>query len=109
MGSLPRSLGAPAYVEHGLWFAMATAGRDCLSDTVSTCVCLQAAMKQRSAQSIVLYAMDLEQHHGPFPIEAAREAFLTDERWQPTRRYLERLAATPDWGEVVVGANLCFE
>ncbi len=56
---------------------MATAGRDCLSDSVSTCVCLQAAMKQRSAQAIVLYAMDLEEHHGPFPIEAAREAFLT--------------------------------
>jgi propane monooxygenase reductase subunit len=102
-------LQVPAYVEHGLWFALATAARDCLSDTVATCVCLEAAMKQRSAQSIVLYAMDLEQHHGPFPIEAAREAFLADERWQPTRRYLERLAATPDWGEVVVAANLCFE
>jgi Methane/Phenol/Alkene Hydroxylase len=29
--------------------------------------------------------------------------------WQPTRRYLERLAATADWGEVVITANLCFE
>jgi NAD(P)H-flavin reductase/ferredoxin len=98
-----------AFVEHGLWFALATIGRACLSDSVATCVCLQAAMKQRSAQAIVLYAMDLERHHGPFPIEAAREAFLVDPRWQPTRRYLEKLAATPDWGEVVVAANLCFE
>ena len=102
-------LQVPAYVEHGLWFALATIGRDCLSDSVATCVCLQAAMKQRSAQSIVLYAMDLESHHGPFPIEQARDTFLQDERWQPTRRYLERLAATPDWGEVLVAANLCFE
>ena len=69
----------PAYVEHGLWFALATVGRDCLSDSVATCVCLQAAMKQRSAQAIVLYAMDLEQHHGPFPIEAARDAFLSED------------------------------
>jgi NAD(P)H-flavin reductase/ferredoxin len=99
----------PAYVEHGLWFALATAGRDCLSDSVATCVCLQAAMKQRSAQAIVLYAMDLEEHHGEFPIEAARESFLANEPWQPTRRYLERLAATRDWGEVIVAANLCFE
>jgi hypothetical protein len=53
--------------------------------------------------------MDLEPHHGPFPIEAARDAFLADAAWQPTRRYLERLAATPDWGEVIVAANLCFE
>jgi NAD(P)H-flavin reductase/ferredoxin len=98
-----------AFVEHGLWFALATIGRACLSDSVATCVCLQAAMKQRSAQAIVLYAMDLERHHGPFPIETARDAFLHEERWQPTRRYLERLAAAPDWGEVVVAANLCFE
>jgi hypothetical protein len=67
-------------------------------------------MKQRSAQAIVLYAMDLEEHLGvQFPIEAARDAFLGDEPWQPTRRYLERLAATRDWGEVIVAANLCFE
>ncbi len=106
---LRRFLQIPAYVEHGLWFATATAGRDCLSDSVATCVCLQAAMKQRSAQAIVLYAMDLEEHHGPFPIEAAREAFLGEEPWQPTRRLLERLCATRDWGEVIVAANLCFE
>jgi NAD(P)H-flavin reductase/ferredoxin len=102
-------LQVPAFVEHGLWFALATAGRDCLSDSVATCVCLQAAMKQRSAQAIVLYAMDLEAHHGPFPIESAREIFLRGEQWQPVRRFLERLSATRDWGEVVIGTNLCFE
>ncbi len=106
---LREHLQVPAFVEHGLWFALATIGRDCLSDSVATCVCLQAAMKQRSAQSLVLYAMDLEQHHGPFPIEDARQRFMCEERWQPTRRYLERLAATPDWGEVIVAANVCFE
>ena len=106
---LRRFLQIPAFVEHGLWFAMATAGRDCLSDSVATCVCLQAAMKQRSAQAIVLYAMDLEEHHGEFAIEAAREAFLGEPEWQPTRRYLERLASAHDWGEVIVAANLCFE
>jgi ferredoxin-NADP reductase/ferredoxin len=103
-------LQVPAYVEHGLWFALATAGRDCLSDSVSTCVCLQAAMKQRSAQAIVLYAMDLEEHlDAEFPIETARQAFLRDEPWQPTRRLLERLGAAADWGEVVIAANLVFE
>jgi ferredoxin-NADP reductase/ferredoxin len=107
---LRTSLQVPAFVEHGLWFALATAARDCLSDSVATCVCLQAAHKQRSAQAIVLYAMDLEPHLGyELPISAAREAFLHDPAWQPTRRYLERLAATADWGEVIVAANLCFE
>jgi NAD(P)H-flavin reductase/ferredoxin len=107
---LRASLQVPAFVENGLWFALATAARDCLSDSVATCVCLQAAMKQRSAQAIVLYAMDLEQHFEPgFPIDPARNAFLSDPAWQPTRRFLERLAATPDWAEVVFAANLCFE
>jgi propane monooxygenase reductase subunit len=102
-------LQGPAYVEHGLWFALATIARDALSDSIANCIALYASMKQRSAQAIVLYAMDLEAHHGPFPIEDARERFLTEDAWQPTRRYLERLAATPDWGEVLVAANLCFE
>jgi propane monooxygenase small subunit len=107
---LRTSLQIPAFVEHGLWFALATAARDCLSDAVATCVCLQAAHKQRSAQAIVLYAMDLEPHLGcELPITAARKAFLRDPAWQPTRRYLERLAATADWGEAIVAANLCFE
>ena len=107
---LRSSLQIPAFVEHGLWLALATAARDCLSDAVATCVCLQAAHKQRSAQAIVLYAMDLEPHLGcELPIAAARETFLRDPAWQPTRRYLERLAATADWGEVIVAANLCFE
>lgn len=106
---LKANLQVAAYIEHGLWFALATIGRDCLSDSVATCVCLQAAMKQRSAQALVLYAMDLEEHHGSFPIEAARDTFLHDENWQPTRRYVERLAATHDWAEVIVAANLCFE
>ncbi|HWF73874.1 MAG TPA: 2Fe-2S iron-sulfur cluster-binding protein, partial [Solirubrobacteraceae bacterium] len=102
-------LQVPAFVNHGLWFATATAARACLSDTVSHCVCLQAAMKQRAAQSLVLYAMDLEQHHGAFSIDTARTAFTEQPRWQPTRRYLEKLAATEDWGEVIVAANLVFE
>ena len=106
---LRRVLQVAAYIEHGLWFATATIARACLSDTVTHCVCLQAAMKQRAAQSIVLYAMDLEQFHGEFSIDSARSAFLDAPEWQPTRRYLERLAATPDWGEVIVAANLCFE
>jgi methane monooxygenase component A beta chain/propane monooxygenase small subunit len=99
----------PAYYEHGLWFALATIARDCLSDSVATVVALQASMKQRAAQSIVLYAMDLEEHHGEFPIEAARQAFMEDAEWQPIRRFLERLAATHDWGEVIVATNLCLE
>ena len=39
-------------------------------------------MKQRSAQAIVLYAMDLEAVYGAFPIEEARDEFLRAEPWR---------------------------
>lgn len=102
-------LQVPAFVEHGLWLALASAGRDCLSDTVAHCVVLDAAMKQRQAQAIVLYGLDLDTHFGDFSVTRARESFLADEPWQPTRRYVERLRATADWGERIVAANVCFE
>ena len=99
----------PAFVEHGLWLALASAARDCLSDTVAHCVAIEAAMKQRQAQALVLYGLDLEESLGDFPVERARAAFLEGGPWQPARRYLERLRSVADWGERVVAANLCFE
>jgi hypothetical protein len=102
-------LQVPAFIEHGIWLALASAARDTLSDTVTHCVALEAAMKQRQAQAYLLYGMDLEEQFGEFPVDASREAWLRDEPWQPARRYVERLRATPDWGERVIATNVCFE
>ena len=99
----------PAFCDHGIWLALASAARDTLSDTVTHCVALEAAMKQRQAQAYLLYGMDLEEHFGEFSVDQARESWLRDEPWQPVRRYVERLRATPDWGERVIAANVCFE
>jgi propane 2-monooxygenase small subunit len=106
---LRKHLQTPAFVEHGIWLALATAARDTLSDTVTHCVALEAAMKQRQAQAYLLYGLDLEEHFGDFPVEDSREAFLNDDAWQPARRYVERLRATTDWGERIVATNVCFE
>lgn len=106
---LRADLQVPAFAEHGLWLAAASIGRDCLSDTITRAIVLQAAAKQRVAQSIVLYAMDLEPHFGELPVDAAKQRWLEHPAWQPTRALVERLHATEDWGEVLVAANLCFE
>lgn len=106
---LRTNLQVPSFVEHGLWLATASAARDCLSDTIAHCVVLEASLKQRMAQSIVLYAMDLEAHFGEMPIEPAKQRWLEHPAWQPARRYLERLRTSTDWMEVLVAANLCFE
>jgi hypothetical protein len=106
---LRRHLQVPAFIEHGIWLALATASRDTLSDTVTHCVAIEAAMKQRQAQAYLLYGMDLEEHFGDFPVDRARASFLEDAPWQPARRYVERLRATTDWGERVIATNVCFE
>ena len=102
-------LQVPSFVSHGLWLATATLTRDCLSDSITHCLAFTAAMYQRHAQALVLYAMDLEPALGEMPVGPAKDRFLEDEAWQPTRRYLERLRTITDWGEIIVAANLVFE
>jgi propane 2-monooxygenase small subunit len=106
---LRANLQVPAFAEHGIWLALASAARDTLSDTITHCVALEAAMKQRQAQAYLLYGMDLEEHFGDFPVDRSRESWLRDVAWQPARRYVEKLRATPDWGERVFAVNVCFE
>lgn len=106
---LRANLQVPAFVQHGVWLAVASAGRDTLSDTLTHAVVMQAAMKQRLAQSIVLYALDLEPHFGPFPMDDARTRWLEHPAWQPTRDYVERLRTIVDWGETIIAVNVCFE
>ncbi|HEY8639265.1 MAG TPA: hypothetical protein VIL53_02035 [Solirubrobacterales bacterium] len=106
---LRRNLQIPAFVEHGLWLATAVTARDCLSDSIAHCLVIEAAMKQRQAQALVLYGMDLEGELGGFEMEAAKSGFLEEEAWQPLRRCLERLATVTDWGEIIVAANACLE
>ena len=109
MDFLRRNLQAMAYVDNGLWLALAVSTRACLSDSIAHCVGLQAACKQRSAQALVLLALELDQRVGGFSITAARQQFLESPSWAPARSFLEDLAALTDWGEVIVAANLCFE
>jgi propane monooxygenase small subunit len=106
---LRANLQVPAFAEHGLWLATASVGRDCLSDSITHCVVLEAAHKQRLAQSIVLYAMDLEGHFGELPPAAAKQRWMEHPAWQPARRFVEHLHSTTDWAEVIVAANLCYE
>jgi hypothetical protein len=106
---LRANLMVPAFAQHGLWLATAAAGRDALSDTLTHAIVFQAALKQRFAQSLVLYALDLEPHFGEFSMAAARDRWLSHPAWQPTRTYIERLRTVVDWGEGIVAINLCFE
>jgi propane 2-monooxygenase small subunit len=106
---LQSSLQLPAFYEHGLWRALCGAARPALSDAITHAIVLEAAMKQRQAQDLVVYAMDLEPEIGECSTEAARERFLEEEAWQPVRALVERVHAVHDWAERVLAANLCIE
>jgi hypothetical protein len=106
---LQSSLQLPAFYEHGLWRALCGASRPALSDAVTHAIVLEAAMKQRQAQDLVVYAMDLEAEIGDCSTEAARSRFLEEENWQPVRALVEHVHATTDWAERVLATNLCIE
>jgi hypothetical protein len=106
---LRSTLQMPAFYEHGLWRAIAPAARPALSDTITHAIVLLAAMKQRQAQDLVVYAMDLEGEIGECSTEQARERFLTEEGWQPLRRLLERINNRTDWVERLIAVNLVCE
>jgi hypothetical protein len=106
---LRHSLQLPAFYEHGLWRALCGASRPALSDAITHAIVLEAATKQRQAQDLVVYAMDLETEIGDCSTEAARTRFLEEQHWQPVRALVERVHAVHDWAERVLAANLCIE
>jgi hypothetical protein len=106
---LQSTLQLPAFYERGLWRALVGAARPALSDLLTHAIVLEAAMKQRQAQDLVVYAMDLEPEIGECSTEAARTRFLEEDAWQPVRALVEHVVAVGDWAERVVATNLCIE
>ncbi len=98
-----------AFYDQGIWLVVASTARAILSDSICHFTAFQAGFKQRQAQAIVLYAMDLEQDHGEFAMDAARQSWLDDAHWQPAREYVEKLNTIVDWSEVIVATSLLFE
>lgn len=98
-----------SYLEYGLFRAFATAQREALSDTLGNVLCFEAFDRVRMAQGIVLFLMDLEGAVDGFVDEGAKEHWLKDESYQPTREVVERLVAFEDWAELAVVTNLIFD
>nr|QCY50164.1 beta-subunit of multicomponent tetrahydrofuran monooxygenase [uncultured Pseudonocardia sp.] len=95
--------------EYGLVAPQSAAVRPALGDAIANCLGFSAGYKLRQAQALVLYGGELEQAIPGFSTTDGKRRFLEDPAWQPTRRYLERLASITDWAETVVAVNICFE
>lgn len=106
---LARYYAAYRYVEYGLFLCFCYAQREALSDVVATPLVFEGLDKDRHAQAIALYGMDLEEALPGFSDADAQRVWLEDAVYQPTREYIERLLACRDWGEITVAVNLLFE
>lgn len=95
-----------AFVDYGLWLAIAGVQRECLSDSLAHAYGIEAGVKQRQFQSLVLYGMDLEERFGGFEVNDAKTRFLEHAPYQALRGVVERLDATADWIERIVAATI---
>ncbi|MCS6924543.1 MAG: monooxygenase [Candidatus Binatia bacterium] len=97
------------YLEYGFFLCFCYVQREALSDVVATPLVFQGLDKDRHAQAIALYGMDLEEALPGWSDANAQTVWLTDPIYQPSREYVERLLACRDWGEITVASNLIFE
>jgi methane monooxygenase component A beta chain/propane monooxygenase small subunit len=97
------------YPAYGLFMCMCYVQREALSDVVSAPTVFQAMEKDRHAQDIALYCMELESIIPGFSDAAAERLWMESPVWQPARRLVEKLLACRDWGEIDLVVNLLVE
>ena len=98
-----------AFVQWGLFRTLSRAVRHAPSDTLTMMLTFGAVDRLRHQQTIALFTLALEQAGGMVDEGQAREAWLRDPVYQPTRRVVERLMASADWCEAALVVGLLFE
>lgn len=99
-----------SFVEWGLFRGMFSASREGLSDTVVASMLFETFDRARHSQDIVHWLLALEENVPGLSGTGAKDVWMDAERYQPMREMVERIAwGTPDWCEVVVATNLCFD
>jgi len=97
------------YPEYGLFMALCYAQREALSDVVASPIVFQGLEKDRHAQDIALYGMELEGALPGFSDAGCKALWMDSPIWQPTREVIELLMASRDWGEINFVINLLHE
>ncbi len=97
------------FPEYGLFMALSYAQREALSDVVAGPLLFQGLEKDRHAQDIALYGMALETALPTYNEDQCKALWLDSPLWQPTRRVIEFLMASRDWGEINFVINLIYE
>lgn len=97
------------FAEYGLFLALCQAQREAGSDVVAQPIVFQSVEKDRHAQDITLYCMELETAIDNFSDANAKASWMEAPEWQGLRRITEYLLACRDWGEIYVVINCLLE
>jgi toluene monooxygenase system protein E len=76
------------------------------SGRITVAAALQAADEMRKVHRVAYRMAELRRLRPDFGA-GSRELWQTASAWQPTRRLVETLLATYDWGEAFTALNLC--
>lgn len=97
------------FAEYGLFLCLCQAQREARSDVVGNPIVFQSLEKDRHAQDIALYGMELEKTIGAYDDAQCRALWMESPLWQPARKWVEYLLAARDWGEINFATNLVYE
>jgi hypothetical protein len=97
------------FAEYGLFLSLCQAQREARSDVVGNPIVFQSLEKDRHAQDIALYAMELEKEIEAFDDSRCRGLWMESPLWQPARKWVEHLLAARDWGEINFAINLVYD
>jgi toluene monooxygenase system protein E len=106
LAALGQVVAPQRYLAHGLQMVAAYVGQMAPSGRLTILCAFQAADEVRRIQRLAYRMAQIRRVHPAFG-DDARERWQADPAWQPTRRLVERLLVTWDWGEAFVGLNLC--
>ena len=99
-----------SFAEWGIFRGMFSASREGLSDTIVASMLFETFDRARHSQDIVHWMLALEENVPGLDATGAKDAWLTEPRYQPMRELVEQIAwATPDWCEEIIATNLCFD
>lgn len=97
------------FAEYGLFLILCQAQREAGSDVIAQPMIFQSVEKDRHAQDITLYCMELESQIEGFSDARAKDTWMNAPEWQGLRRVTEYLLACRDWGEIYLVVNCLLE
>ena len=101
---------ASKHAEYGLGTALMSAQRDGMTQMINNAILTNASYKLRCAQDLTLYFADIAPDFTQaFDESAGKEHWLNDPVWQPTRKLVETVLATPDYLEQYFAINVITE